>query len=68
MKTKLNLVEGSEVVTITCVTFGWDVADRWGSTFVSVLDFPALQGKGLDEFVNGRAVAGAIVDRARHAS
>lgn len=67
MKTKLNLVEGSEIVTITRVSMGWDVADRRGSTFVSVLDFPALQGKGLDEFVDGHAVAGAIVDRARYA-
>jgi hypothetical protein len=61
----MQMIDGSEFVTITRVFFGWDVADRRGSTFVSVLDFPSLQGKGLDEFVDGRSVAGTIVDRTK---
>jgi hypothetical protein len=64
MRTKLQIVQGSEYIVVTRVLFGWDVVDRRGNTFVSALDFPALQSKGLDEFVDGRSVAGVIVDRA----
>jgi hypothetical protein len=68
MKTQLQMHDGETYVTVTRVYFGWDVADRRGRTFVSALDFPALQSKGLDEFVDGRSVAGAIVDRAKCAT
>lgn len=61
----IQLIDGSEFVTITRVCLGWDVADRRGNTFVSALDFPNLQGRGLDEIVDGRAVAGVLVDRVK---
>lgn len=61
----IQLIDGENFVTVTRVFFGWDVADRQGSTFVSTTDFPSLQSKGLDEFVGGRSVAGVIVDRAK---
>ncbi len=64
MRTSIQMIDGATFVTITRVYFGWDVADVRGNTFVPVADLPAFQSKGLDEFVDGRSVAGAIVDRA----
>jgi hypothetical protein len=64
-RNEMQLIDGSEFVTVRRVFFGWDVRTPSGETHVSALDFPALQCKGLDEFVDGRLVAGAIVDRAR---
>jgi hypothetical protein len=68
MKTKIQMIDGETYVTVTRVYFGWDVADRRGNTFVSAADLPTLQSRGLDEFVDGRSVAGAIVDRAKCAA
>lgn len=68
MKDRLHLVDGAEHFVVTRVFFGWDVADRRGHTFVSTEDFPSTyQTAGLGDFVDGRSVAGAIVDRAKAA-
>mgnify|MGYP007039166936 CR=1 FL=1 len=61
----MQMIDGSEFVTITRVFFGWSVRTPSGETHVSAIDLPELQTKRLDEFVNGRSVAGLIVDRAK---
>lgn len=65
MKRKLQVVEGETYVTISRVCCGWDVEASGKVAHVPIFALPTLQSKGLDEFVDGRSVAGMILDTSR---
>jgi len=65
MKTRIQMVDGEIFVTVSRVHFGWDVMTSGNVSHVPVTMLPTLQSKGLDEFVDGRSVAGMILDTSR---